>query len=216
MSRIFRASVLTTCLLAATSTAHADVVYTPTNGPTCRDYSKQYMSDWICPGPGGMVARFTDEGNMASVTIGRGPRADGRLDHASTFRGSGDVFGKKLEWHLVDGVPRSAVLRVFQVDTTKDGEERQVQKLEVYAINNKVTCLFAAVDASQPNANAKAGAHADNATRWFCTEKWRLPSAGARLPVLPIGSPASTLNDPPILPWARLSVRSMIAMPWAR
>lgn len=167
----FNSSLAAIALLATTTATFANVVFTPTEGSNCRTISKEPVSEWVCSGPDKLVARFSDEGNMVAVAIGRGPLANKRLEAVSNFRGAGPVFGKKIEWHLVNGKPRSAVLRVFQLETMKNGDEQQVQKLEVYAINNRVTCLFASVDATEPDANAKAAAHAESATRWACTEK---------------------------------------------
>lgn len=47
--------------------AAADVRYTPTNGPTCKDYSKPQFGHWVCPGPGGYAIAFSDEGNIAGL-----------------------------------------------------------------------------------------------------------------------------------------------------
>ena len=85
------------------------VVYTPARGTLCQDRSKPEFGYWICPGPGGYVASFSDEGNLSAVSIARGKAR--KPATTSEFLGAGRVFGDKVEWHLVDGKPKSAVLR---------------------------------------------------------------------------------------------------------
>jgi hypothetical protein len=132
-------SVATAILLLSTTLSQADVIYTPTNGPTCRDFSKPEFGDWACPGPGGYVARFTDEGNLASVLIG--PRSHMKDRVAAEFRGAGKVFGDKVEWHVVSGVPKSAVLRMW----SRDENENEIQTLEVFLLEPRRTCSFGSI-----------------------------------------------------------------------
>lgn len=159
---------LAAALAALSPTAvRADVVYTATNGPTCRNFSKSQVGDWICPGPGGYVARFSDEGNLASVTIGPGPRAKGR--HPMQVLSAGKVFGDKIQWIVVDGVPRAAVLRMFHRADVND--DKELQSLKVFLIESGRTCLFGSIDARQPHANKTALQRAELATRSDCTMK---------------------------------------------
>jgi len=145
-------------------TAQAGVIYTPTTGAGCRDYSKPQFGHWVCSGPGGYAVGFMDEGNIAAVAIGPRSLAPNKLKTVSQFRGAKRVFGEKLEWHVTDGKVHSAVLRVWK---TSD-EERELQQLEVYALGKGKTCLIATVDAAQPGANAKAAAHAEEAAHSPC------------------------------------------------
>lgn len=161
-------AALVSCVICI-SPAFARVVYTATNGPTCTDQSKPEFGDWTCPGPGGYVARFTDEGNLAAVSIA-GPRAKKRTA-TSQFLGAGRVFGDKIEWHVTDGAPKSAVLRIWRREQMRDGSERELQELEIYALNPGLTCPYATVNVTEPDANAKAAAHAEEAMRWQCTER---------------------------------------------
>jgi hypothetical protein len=95
-----------------------------------------------------------DEGNIAAVVIGLA-KDWRRTGSTSQFRGA-DVFGKKIEWHVQSGKPKSAVLRVWKTGDLDSGASRNLQHLEVYAINPTKTCLYAVVDAIAAGANAKA------------------------------------------------------------
>jgi len=152
--------------------AQADVIYTPTMGASCRDYSKPQYGHWVCPGPGGYAVGFSDEGNLAGVAIGLRSSAPYKLKGVSQFRGAKQVFGDKLEWHVVNGMPKSAVLRVWKrIDADGPDGEREVQQLEVYALGGGKPCLFSTVDAAEPGANAKAGAFAEQATQAGCVSQ---------------------------------------------
>lgn len=149
----------------------ADVIYTPTNGASCRDYSKPEFGHWVCPGPGGYAVSFSDEGNLAGLAIGPRSLTPYKLAHVSQFRGANRVFGDKLEWHVANGRPHSAVLRVWKVSEKETDNERELQELEVYAIGGGKPCLVAVVDAAQPDANAKAAAYAEDAAHTACARK---------------------------------------------
>lgn len=161
------ASITAAALLLSATSSWAEIVYTPTNGSTCKDFSKPEAGDWICPGPGGYVARFSDEGNLASVTIGPGPRAKGR--GPVQILGSGKVFGDKIQWIVVDGTPRAAVLRVWQRKAVDD--DREIQTLEVFLLERGRTCSFGSFNAAQPGANELALQRAEYAARSDCTMK---------------------------------------------
>lgn len=47
--------------------AQETYVYTPTHGVSCSDRSRESFSQWRCPGPGGYVAEYVDEGNVAGI-----------------------------------------------------------------------------------------------------------------------------------------------------
>jgi hypothetical protein len=46
----------------------------------------------------------------------------------ANWRGSGKVFGDKLQWVMQDGRPGAAIIPVWRVNITKDGAEREVQE----------------------------------------------------------------------------------------
>ena len=50
----------------------------------------------------------------------------------ANWRGSGKVFGDKLQWVMQDGRPGAAIIPVRRVNITKDGAEREVQELKVF------------------------------------------------------------------------------------
>ena len=155
-------------LTMVAGTAQAGVIYTPTTGAGCRDYSKPQFGHWVCAGPGGYAVGFMDEGNIAGVAIGPGALAPNRLKSVSRFRGAKRVFGEKLEWHVSDGKVQSAVLRVWKISEREQDNERELQQLEVYAVGKGRTCLIATVDVAQSDANARASMHAEQAARSPC------------------------------------------------
>jgi hypothetical protein len=123
-------SILAALLLGATVTgATAGHVFTPTSGSSCSGSSKPQFNVWRCPGPGGFFAEYADEGNMVAVAIAS--KASSRRGAAATvsFRGSGKVFGDKLQWLVEDGKPQAAILRIWRTETSKEGTESEVQEL---------------------------------------------------------------------------------------
>lgn len=121
---------------------------------------------------GGYVAEFSDEGNLVGVAIAkknslRGPA----ITPTVNFRGSGRVFGDKLQWIFEDGKPTAAILRVWRVQATDEGTESEVQELVVLKIEPAKACEFAVVNARQPSANELAAARALEAARFNCMEK---------------------------------------------
>jgi hypothetical protein len=161
----FRFPAAAAILLLSTIASQAAVTYTPTTGPSCRDFSKPEFGDWACPGPGGYVARFTDEGNLVSVSIGHRSRTKEAL--TTQFRGAGKVFGDKIEWHVVDGVPKSAILRMWHLDEN----EKELQTLEVFLFEPHRACSFGSVDARRSDANELASQRAEYATHSNCSDK---------------------------------------------
>jgi hypothetical protein len=169
-------------MMLLTTASQAAVIYTPTKGPTCRDFSKPEFGDWACPGPGGYVTRFTDEGNIVSVSVGPrsgftdegnivsvsvGPRSRANEQVTAQFRGSGKVFGDKVEWHLVGGVPKSAVLRMWY----RDENDKELQTLEVFLLEPHRACSFGSIDARRSDANELASQRAEYATHSNCSDK---------------------------------------------
>ena len=165
-------SVLAALLLGATVTgATAGHVFTPTSGSSCSGSSKPQFNVWRCPGPGGFFAEYADEGNMVAVAIAS--KASSRRGAAATvsFRGSGKVFGDKLQWLVEDGKPQAAILRIWRTETTKEGVENEVQELIVFKVQSASACQYAVVKASQPSANELAVARALEASSATCPEK---------------------------------------------
>jgi hypothetical protein len=148
--------------------ARAEVIFTPTQGSACQDYSKPESGYWTCQGPGGYVVGLMDEGNVAAVAIGPRSGAPRKLDIVSQFRGAGQVFGPKVEWHTMNGKPHAAALRVWRLSTIPTDHEKQLQELHVFSIDGVNSCVFATVDAEQPDANIKAAAFGDEAMRHRC------------------------------------------------
>ena len=165
-------SILAALLLGATVTgATAGHVFTPTSGSSCSGSSKPQFNIWRCPGPGGFFAEYADEGNMVAVAIAS--KASSRRGAAATvsFRGSGKVFGDKLQWLVEDGKPQAAILRIWRTETTKEGAESEVQELIVFKVRSASACQYAVVKASQPSANELAVARALEASSATCPEK---------------------------------------------
>lgn len=136
-------------------------VYTPTQGPACRDSGfRSAFNIWRCPGPAGYVVEFADEGNVATMAIGR-PRDKGQLGRPMSWRGAERVFGDKLEWRVVNGKPVAAILRIWRSDTDSEGSERIIQELLVMRILSQAACRIGAIDTRQGNANLIAQQLAD-------------------------------------------------------
>lgn len=144
--------------------ARADVVYTPTSGPACRDASRDGIGDWTCPGPAGYAVRFMDEGNIAAIAIGP-RRGISQMKNTTQFRGAGHVFGDKMQWLVVDGKPRAAVLRTWRLDDA----EREQQKLDVYAIDRDAVCVVESINVKTRAANERALARAADAAQSGCS-----------------------------------------------
>ncbi|MGY3694566.1 hypothetical protein ACVIGA_004646 [Bradyrhizobium sp. USDA 3240] len=159
-------AIAVACLLAAGSALAGErSVYTPTKGPKCIDGSRKYEDDWSCPGPAGYAVEFSDEGNLAAVSI----RPSGRKAGASyVFRGRGRIFGDVVDWRLVDDTPTSAVLRVWRAVIQTDGAETEIQELAVFKVTPQEFCRVASVDARQPAANEAARRLASEAAGMPC------------------------------------------------
>jgi hypothetical protein len=129
------------------------------------------VSVWRCAGPAGFFAEYADEGNMVAVTIAS--KASPRRATAATvtFRGSGKVFGDRLQWLVEGGKPQAAILRVWRMETSQEGAESEVQELIVFKVQSASACRYATVRASQPSANELAVARALEASSAACPEK---------------------------------------------
>ena len=108
---------------------------------------------------------------MVAVTISS--RASPRRATAATviFRGSGKVFGDKLQWLVEDGRPQAAILRVWRTETSQEGAESEVQELIVFKVQSASACRYAVVKASQASANELAVARGLEASSAACPEK---------------------------------------------
>lgn len=166
-----RRSTMVVLLAILAAPAQAGVIYTPNAETGCQDYSKPQFGNWVCLGPGGYAVGFWDEGNLAGVAIGPRSAAPHNLTSVSQFRGARRVFGEKLEWHVRNGKPYSAVLRVWKTIQLESDNEKELQQLEVYAIGKGKTCLIALVDAALPEANARASAYAEQSARMPCIKQ---------------------------------------------
>jgi hypothetical protein len=159
-------------LLGATVTgATAGNVFTPTSGPSCPGSSKSQVNVWRCAGPGGFFAEYADEGNMVAVAIASKASPRRGAGATMTFRGSGKVFGDKLQWLVEDGKPQAAILRIWRIEVSNEGAESEVQELIVFKLQSASACQYAVVKASQPSANELAVARAREASSAACPEK---------------------------------------------
>jgi hypothetical protein len=135
------------------SFAHAEEnMFTPTHGRTCTDRSRAEISSLRCAGPNGYVAEYGDEGNVVAVAIWM-PSRTRKADRAIIWRGTGRVFGEKLQWRLHGGGPVAAILRIWRLDVTSGGQEREVSELIVLKIAPAGSCRVASVDTRQAGAN---------------------------------------------------------------
>jgi hypothetical protein len=154
------------------STAHADVsIFTLTSGSTCKDRSRAEFGSWRCPGPGGYVAEFGDEGNLAAISVWM-PSKRRRATQFITWRGIGRVFGEKLQWRVNNGRPVAAILRIWRADTKSGGEERELEELIVLKIAREGSCRVASTDARQRGANEIAERQSEGADALPCLDDW--------------------------------------------
>jgi hypothetical protein len=165
----FASPIVVALFVLPASGAKAQMIFTPTSGETCKDSSKEFMGDWVCPGPGGYAARFTDEGNMVGVAFAPARKVN-RIESTSVWRGAGKAFGPRVGWVVKNGEPKSAVLRTWRQADAGD-VSRDVQELNVYALNPGVACIYAVVDVKKPRADDIAAKYAEQAASWMCTEK---------------------------------------------
>lgn len=61
-----------------------------------------------------------------------------------------------LEWRLVKGTPKAAILRIWRVDTGSDRVSRQFENLIVLKISRNVSCMVEVVDGRQAEAIVSA------------------------------------------------------------
>lgn len=155
------------------STAHADAsIFTLTSGPSCTDRSRANFGSWRCPGPGGYVAEFGDEGNVAGVSVWM-PRHKLNAPPAVAWRGAGRVFGEKIQWKISAGRPAAAILRVWRTATKSDGAEREVEELMILRLSTeKGACRVASIDAHQTGANEIAERQSESAAALPCLDDW--------------------------------------------
>ena len=154
--------------LTAANEASASNIFLPTSGPSCLDRSKDSFGLWRCPGPAGYVVEFGDEGNMVGMGFAKAPLRGRSTRFVANWRGAGKVFGDKLQWVMQDGKPGAAVIRVWRVDTDKDGHDHEFQELKVFRVHEKGSCEYAAIDVRQPSANEQAEARAREALTHVC------------------------------------------------
>jgi len=89
----------------------------------------------------------------------------------TTWRGAGKVFGDKLQWIVEEGRPAAAILRIWRVETDKDGVDTEVQELAVFHVDAKGACQYRAVSVKTPSANDLALEQAKVAAASSCKEK---------------------------------------------
>lgn len=147
--------------------AQGSYVYTPTHGASCADRSCEEVSRWRCPGPAGYVAEYVDEGNIAGISLWH-PARQRRSPLSVSWRGAGRVFGEKLEWRMMAGLPYAAILRIWRIDAAADGREREIEELVVLKVSPSGACRVASVNARQPQANEIAQRMSDGAATSPC------------------------------------------------
>lgn len=153
--------------ISAVHGVEGSYIYTPTHGPSCANRSREGFNQWRCPGPAGYVAEYADEGNIAGVAIWQ-PKRQQRSPLSVSWRGAGRVFGEKLEWRMVGGLPHAAILRIWRIGAAADGREREVEELTVLKVSSTGASRVASVNARQPQASEIAQSMADGAATSPC------------------------------------------------
>lgn len=157
-------------VLAFTARASAESVFLPTAGPSCHDHSKEAVSLWNCPGPNGWVVSFFDEGNMAGIGFARAKLNDTRIPITANWRGSGKVLGDKVQWLVQSGKPLAAIIRTWRNDPDDKGNDREVQELAIFKLEDRKACQYAKVNARQASANEQAEKLAIDSLNRNCPE----------------------------------------------
>jgi hypothetical protein len=163
-----RRKLVLAAALAIAGSALGQPIFTPASGPGCKDQSKAEFGLWTCPGPADYVVRFTDEGNIVSLTIAPKRSIEKVQGPTAQWRGAGKAFGDKVQWIVRSGVPKAAVIRTWR---RPDDDEREIQELSVFAINGEKACLFGAVEIHADKANEAALVRAEQAAEARCPEK---------------------------------------------
>jgi hypothetical protein len=162
-----RTAIVIPLLSLLAGSALADTVFTPGSGSKCKDESKEGFGQWTCPGPAGYAVRFTDEGNIVSLTIARA-RFIAKVPSTAQWRGADKAFGHRVQWVMRGDVPRAAVIRTWR---RKNDDESELQELSVFAIDRERACAYGAVDIRKPKANDAALALANEAAESRCSKK---------------------------------------------
>lgn len=167
--RSLHAAIAAGVLILAAQPSHAQAppIYTPTHRTTCFDRSRAQFQAWRCSGLHGYVAEYFDEGNLAGVAIWN-PARTRAAQVSIPWRGAGKVFGDLLEWHLRDGAPSAAILRIWRTATTAEGHERAFEELIVLKLQPVGACRVASVNARQADANRQAQEIAAQAVSMPC------------------------------------------------
>jgi hypothetical protein len=66
-----------------------------------------------------------------------------KVTKSITWRGAGGVFGEKLQWHIDNGRPVAAILRVWRTETKSDGQEHGVEELTIPRVSIDGACQVA-------------------------------------------------------------------------
>jgi hypothetical protein len=143
----------------------AGILFSDAKGPKCHDYSKPEFGDWTCPGPGNYAVRFTDEGNIVSLTFAPAQSVR-KVKPTAHWLGANKAFGDKVEWIVRGGVPKAAVVRTWRRGDVNDTTE--IQELSVFTIDKTEACSYSAVDVHHPNASETAAAQAEQAADMQC------------------------------------------------
>lgn len=147
--------------------------YTATQGPRCKDVSRQHMTLRICAGPAGYEVTLGDEGNVAAITFSR-PGYIRDNGPTAAWRGADRVFGDLIEWRTVpSGKPYAAILRTWEMDE----QDKPVGFLRVFALTSAAACEYGKVRSQAPNANLEAAELAGQAARHDCSGPHRGESA---------------------------------------
>jgi hypothetical protein len=145
-------------------------VYTATHGSSCVDHSRAELGAWRCPGPKGYVAEYTDEGNLAGISI-RALTAKRQASLSISWRGSGKVFGDMLEWRVDAGQPKAVILRRWRVETAADGAEHEVEELLLLKVLPAGACHVASINARQAGANQMAQEQSERVSSLPCLKE---------------------------------------------
>jgi hypothetical protein len=93
---------------------------------------------------------------MVAIGFAKTRLRDSNIATAATSRGSGEVFGDKIQWLMQDGKPHAAIIRIWRNDSDDKRNDREVQELAIFKLRDDRACQYAKVNARQASATAQS------------------------------------------------------------
>jgi len=108
---------------------------------------------------------------MVGIGFARTRLRGSDIQAAANWRGTGKVFGDKVQWVMQDGKPGAAIIRIWRAEGSEEGSNQEIQELAVFKLGEPRACQYAAVDIKQPSANEVAEKYAVESLTRNCPER---------------------------------------------